>query len=172
MRYFFSFLFFLLANSHLSSQNHWENHQVFAINKEAPRASFFAYPSVKAALRDQKEQSPLFSSLDGLWKFDWVKKPADRPEGFYKPDYNDAAWKEIKVPANWEVEGYGYPIYLDEKYPFTTHWPKVPQDYNPVGSYRRTFQVPESWDGKEVFLHFGAAKSALYVWIKRAGGRF
>ena len=69
------------------------------------------------------------------------------------------------VPANWEVHGYDYPIYLDEKYPFTTQWPNVSKDYNPVGSYRRTIEIPENWLERDVILYFGAVKSALYVWV-------
>ncbi|MFT4565491.1 MAG: beta-galactosidase [Saprospiraceae bacterium] len=103
--------------------------------------------------------------MDGLWKFNWVRNPKDRPKEFYSVGYNDSTWVNFPVPANWEVYGYDYPIYLDEKYPFTTHWPKTPETYNPVGSYRRSFDVDDSWLGREVILKFGAVKSALYVWI-------
>ena len=94
-----------------------------------------------------------------------MKKPDEKPEGFYKIDYDDSNWNYFPVPGNWEVYGFDYPIYLDEKYPFTTTWPNVPRDYNPVGSYRRTIHIPENWTGEDVFIYLGAVKSALYLWV-------
>ncbi|MBL0739892.1 glycoside hydrolase family 2 TIM barrel-domain containing protein [Chryseolinea lacunae] len=143
----------------------WQDHTVFRINKEDPHATFFSYDNVEQAVQDEKEKSAWYQSLNGLWKFNFAKKPADRPEGFYKEEFDVTPWENIKVPANWEVEGYDYPIYLDEKYPFDTHWPDAPQDYNPVGSYRRTFELRDAWRRREVFLHLGAVNSAVYVWI-------
>lgn len=164
MKYLWSFLFSLYTLT-IFTQNDWENHQIFAINKEAPRATAFSFDNKLAAIQNKKEQSPWYRSLNGLWKFNWVRKPADKPKGFHKVEYDDQDWDNIKVPANWEVEGYGYPIYLDEKYPFTTQWPDVQDDYNPVGSYRRSFVLPEEWMQREIFLYFGAVKSAMYVWV-------
>ncbi len=158
----------LLVTSSLSAQNDWENQNVFAINKEAPRASFYSYPNQKKALTFQREESPYFQLLNGTWKFHWVKKPADRPMDFYKLNYDVSAWEDIKVPSNWEVEGYGIPIYVNTTYPFAMENPQpptIPHEWNPVGSYRRDFVVDEAWDGQRIFLHFGAAKSAMYVWV-------
>ncbi|MBI9061507.1 MAG: DUF4981 domain-containing protein [Marinilabiliaceae bacterium] len=158
----------LLAVSSLSAQNDWENQKVFAINKEAPRASFYSYPNQKKALTFQREESPYFKLLNGIWKFNWVKKPADRPVDFYKSNYDVSEWDDIKVPSNWEVEGHGIPIYVNTTYPFAMKNPQpptIPHDWNPVGSYRRNFVVDESWNGRRIFLHFGAAKSAMYVWV-------
>ena len=159
-------LFFLSANFvFLNAQNRWEDHTVFAINKEAPHAHYFPFSNLNTALQGDQSNAENFQSLNGLWKFSWVKKPADRPKDFYKTTYDDSSWDEIKVPGNWETQGYGYPIYLDEKYPFTTKWPDVPDDYNPVGSYRTTFEISYEWTFKEIYIHFGAVKSNLTLWI-------
>ncbi|MFT5764586.1 MAG: beta-galactosidase, partial [Saprospiraceae bacterium] len=160
-----TFLLIIIISTFIQGQNRWEDHSVFAINKEAPHAHYFPFSNLESALKNKKESADNFQSLNGLWKFNWVKKPADRPSGFFKPNYNDAGWDEIKVPGNWETQGYGYPVYLDEKYPFSTQWPDVPDDYNPVGSYLRTFEIPENWQKKEVSIHFGAVKSNLTLWI-------
>ncbi|PKI16579.1 glycoside hydrolase family 2 TIM barrel-domain containing protein [Colwellia sp. 12G3] len=143
----------------------WENNQVFAINKEAPHATMFPFLSRDAALINVKEQNDNFLLLNGLWKFDWQRSPKNKPEGFQTANFNDEQWSQIPVPGNWETEGFGYPIYLDERFPFTTTWPDAPKDYNPIGSYRKPFNLPKSWQGKQVFLHVGAAKSSLDVWL-------
>ena len=155
------FLFYFPA----IAQNEYQNHEIFGVNKEAPHPQLFPYDNEGAAILDQKENTPWYQSLNGFWKFNWVKKPADRPIGFQQVDFDDTDWSYFPVPANWEVHGYDYPIYLDEKYPFTTTWPNVSADYNPVGSYRKTFTIRENWMDREIFLHFGAVKSALYVWV-------
>ncbi len=147
------------------SQNHYENHQIFGINKELPHATFFSYDNKHAAIQGDWENNHSYQALNGYWRFNWVKKPADKPDSFFEEHFDDSDWEHIKVPANWEVEGYGHPIYLDEKYPFEAQWPDTPDDYNPVGSYRHNFTIPENWSGKDVILHFGAVKSALYVWV-------
>ncbi|MDO6427001.1 glycoside hydrolase family 2 TIM barrel-domain containing protein [Thalassotalea sp. 1_MG-2023] len=143
----------------------WRDHTVFAINKLEPRASLFPYQSEQAALVDLKEQSSNFMLLNGLWTFDWQRSPNDAASDFHLSDFDDTHWGTIPVPGNWEIEGYGYPIYLDERFPFSTKWPDVPTDYNPIGSYRKPFTLPESWKNKQVFLHVGAAKSSLDVWL-------
>lgn len=165
MKYLFTTLSILVLAVSIAAQNHHENHQVFGINKEAPHAQLFPYENEQLAWQGKMEQSKRFLSLNGLWKFHWVRDPADKPEGFEQVKYDDREWVDFPVPGNWEVHGYGYPIYLDEKYPFTTTWPKVPEQYNPVGSYRRSFTVPENWEGQNINLYFGAVKSALYLWV-------
>ncbi len=155
-----------LANSLLDGPRQpWENHQVFAINKQTPHVSAFPFSSVEQALINNKETNENFLNLNGLWKFNWQKSPTDKPAGFELNSYDDSQWSTIPVPGNWEVEGFGYPIYLDERFPFTTTWPDVPKDYNPIGSYRKGFVLPKSWQNKQVFLHIGAAKSSLDVWL-------
>ncbi len=143
----------------------WKNHLVFEINKEKPHATLFPFESIEAAIENKKELSPWFQSLNGLWSFKLSYKPADRPIDFYKENFNTTNWDLIKVPANWEMEGYDYPIYLDETYPFTAVWPNMQDDYNPVGSFKRTFNIEEEWLEREVILHLGAVTSAVYVWV-------
>jgi len=143
----------------------WQDHTVFRINKEDPHASLFPYETREAALANHQDQSKWFQSLNGLWKFKFAIKPAERPQNFYQDSYDASHWNDIKVPGNWELEGYDRPIYLDEKYPFNTSWPNAPQDYNPVGSYKREFIFDESWSNRVTFLHLGAVNSAVYVWI-------
>ena len=159
-------IFFLLWSPVvLLAQSYHQNHEIFAINKEAPHPLLFPYKNKSAALIDEKENSQWYQSLNGFWKFHWVKNPKDKPSGFQREDYSDEAWTDFPVPGNWEVHGYDYPIYLDEKYPFTTTYPNTPEDYNPVGSYRKEFEIPENWMDREIILHFGAVKSCLYLWI-------
>jgi beta-galactosidase len=147
--------------------NDWENPHVFSINKEEPYSTFVPYPDVESALSLDRRQSPLYKSLNGKWKFYWVAKPADRPQNFYQDDYNVTNWAEIDVPSNWEFQGYGVPIYVNISYEFPgkPDPPHIPHDNNPVGCYKYWFTVPEAWEGKEIFIHFGAVKSAFYIWI-------
>ena len=147
------------------AQTYHSDHKIFNINKEEPHPLLFSHSNEFSAIQDAKEDSPWYQSLNGYWRFHWVRNPQDRPEDFQLQDYDDRSWTLFPVPANWEVHGYGYPIYLDEKYPFDTQWPNVSDTYNPVGSYRREIIIPEDWEGREIFIHFGAIKSALYVWI-------
>jgi beta-galactosidase len=143
----------------------WENQSVYAINREEARASFIPYLSKGKALNDEPWSSELIQSLNGLWKFNLAHKPADRPYYFFKEDYDISDWDEIKVPANWELEGYDVPIYTNAKYPHKKTPPTIQDFYNPVGSYKRTFTIPKKWDNKEIYLHFGAVSSAMYVWV-------
>lgn len=138
------------------------NHEVFEDNKLAPRASFFLFENDTI---EEKEDSKQFLTLNGTWKFNWVKDSRKRPTKFQNISFDDSKWTSIKVPANWEVEGFGYPIYLDERYPFTTKWPNVPIDYNPVGTYRKIIDIPNNFLTEEVILHFAGAKSAMYLYV-------
>jgi beta-galactosidase len=146
----------------VAEQTYHYNHQIFEENKLPPRASFFAYEATNIT---EKEQSKRFMSLNGDWKFHWVKNPQKRPTTFQHTSYNDSDWKTIPVPANWEVLGYGKPIYLDERYPFTTQWPNTPKEYNPVGTYRKEITLKKEMLSEDIILHFAGAKSAMYVYI-------
>lgn len=143
----------------------WENPSVFAVNREPPRTSAFPFESVALSRRGDRTASRLHRSLNGEWRFHWVRSPAERPMDFFREDFDDSAWDRISVPSNWEVLGYGVPIYLNQPYPFERNPPYIHHDYNPVGSYRRTFEVPDDWDGRRIYLHLGAVKSAAYVWV-------
>lgn len=145
-----------------------ENPAVIQVNKLAPRSSFFPYNSLDSAEKDDRLLASNFLSLNGLWNFKYSESIDSKPEDFYKNDYNTSNWDTIKVPSNWEVEGFGVPIYVNASYPFQNgklNPPDIPDQNNPVGSYKRTFSLPEDWEGKEILIHFGAVKSAFYIWI-------
>ncbi|BDD01189.1 glycoside hydrolase family 2 TIM barrel-domain containing protein [Persicobacter psychrovividus] len=173
MKYIFASLYLLILSTAAWAQHtpDWENQHVFAVNKVAPHASFFSYENERDALNDQQECSKYFQSLNGKWHFHLSKTPEERPEDFYKLGYDVSGWDQIKVPANWEIEGYDTAIYVNTTYPF---WqiakqqpqpPLIPEGYNPVGAYKRSFEVPADFTGREVFIHFGAVKSAFYIWV-------
>lgn len=155
----------------------WENEQVLQINREPARATFVPYATVEQARAGKPEASPWVLSLSSetAWKFHWVPRPEERPADFWREDFNDASWKTFPVPANWEVNGHGTPIYASSGYVFKIDPPRVtsepPPDYttfkerNAVGSYRRTFELPAEWAGRRVFVHFGGVQSAFYVWV-------
>jgi beta-galactosidase len=143
----------------------WENPQVFQINRESPHATLISFPDEQSALAAINSNSPDYISLDGTWKFNWVKSPDKRPYWFFKDDYDTRDWKEIIVPSNWQMKGYDVPIYVNITYPFNMNPPFISHDWNPVGSYKRNFKIPSDWKNKEVFLTFGAVSSAFYVWI-------
>lgn len=143
----------------------WENPAVFARNTEPPHATFFPYADEAAAIEGDGSKSPWVESLNGKWKFRWSKTYDGRPQGFYQPSYDVSGWEEITVPANWEFEGFDSPIYSNIRYPHPVHPPKVGRLWQPIGSYRRTFEVPKDWAGRQVFLHFDGIMSAGYVWV-------
>ena len=169
-------LFLTISLIASAQQPDWENPRLFGINKEPARATYTPFPDEGAARKHREQPSPLTKSLNGMWKFHWVKSPELRPQNFYEPGYDVSTWKEIRVPSNWEMEGYGAPIYTNITYPFQRNAPKVtdpPDDHSwtayaqrdPVGSYRRDFTVPAVWNGREVYLVFDGVNSAYYVWI-------
>jgi beta-galactosidase len=164
---FLSALFSCLSAQDSILVNDWENPGVFNINKEEPYSTFVPYPDVESALKLDRRQSPLYKSLNGKWKFNWVSRPADRPLDFYRDDFDVTKWREIDVPSNWEFQGYGVPIYVNIPYEFPGEPdpPHIPHDSNPVGSYKTWFTLPVDWAGKQIFIHFGAVKSAFYIWI-------
>lgn len=138
------------------------------------RAHAFAYESMEKAALYNKEKSVNFLSLNGTWKFRWVQDPHNRPLDFFKEVFDDSKWDDFKVPANWETNGYGLPIYVNHPYEFTGRKKMgaklnppydIPEDNNPVGSYRKTFELPSHWDGKQIFIHLGAVKSAFFIWV-------
>ena len=150
-----------------------ENPEMFDQEKLAPHTTYIPYTNLEDLFTNDKNKSPYYKLLNGTWKFNWVKDPAERPVDFYKADFDVSYWDEIPVPSNWEIQGYGVPLYFDEAYEWTRDPdpPKVPHHYNPVGSYRRSFTVPQNWINRRVIIHFGAVKSAMYLWIngKKAG---
>jgi beta-galactosidase len=143
----------------------WENPEIFKLNREAPHASLISFPDENSALNTKKEDSQAYLSLNGTWKFNWVKSPDERAHWFFKDDYDISDWDEIEVPSNWQMKGYDIPIYVNIPYPHKKDPPLIPHEWNPVGSYKRSFKIPSDWKDKEVFLHFGAVSSAFYVWV-------
>lgn len=143
----------------------WEDPLMIGMNKEPGHATLMPYATVEAALGCDRTASKYYLSLNGRWRFNWVQRPAHRPVDFYKTDYDDQTWDTIPVPSNWQMHGYGLPIYVNVRYPFRANPPHIPHDNNPVGSYRHTFRVPGDWDGREVFIHFDGVESAFYLWI-------
>lgn len=143
----------------------WQNPEVFAVNKEPGRAHFFAYESLALAAAKDLSASSQFLSLNGQWQFNWVNKPADRPLDFYKTDFDTSGWGNIQVPGNVERQGHGIPHYMNIDYVFPANQPFIPDDYNPVSSYVKQIELPENWQGQQVFIHLGAANSALFVWV-------
>lgn len=153
----------------------WENLSVLEINREDAKADFIPFANTQQALSGNREKSPYFLSLNGNWKFHWVNTPDKRPLDFYQTNFNDSQWKTIPVPSNWEMQGYGTPIYVSAGYPFRIDPPRVmgepKADYtafderNPVGSYRHSFDLPQNWNNRQVFIHFAGVQSAFYIWI-------
>ncbi len=145
--------------------NDWENPAMIGRDKEPAHCTYIPYVDTETALKNTPSQSPYYLSLNGTWKFNWVRNPSERPVNFYKDDYNASQWNDIAVPGNWELQGFGIPVYTNTDYLFPANPPHIPHDFNPVGSYRRDFTIPEGWDNSQVFLHFGGVKSAMYVWV-------
>ncbi|NND09244.1 MAG: DUF4981 domain-containing protein [Saprospiraceae bacterium] len=144
----------------------WENPEIFERNRSSSHATFYRHTNVTDALISGGfEGSPWYRSLNGTWKFHWVKKPSDRPPYFFEDAYDVSEWTDIEVPGNWELQGHGIPIYTNIIYPFPANPPFVDHDYNPVGSYKRDFHVSADWEGKDIFIHFGGVRSAMYVWV-------
>ncbi len=143
----------------------WENPAVNQINKEAPRAWYVPFGNADEVDADNKWASSLLKSLNGDWLFHMSENPSERPFYFFMDDFDTRDWNTIPVPSNFELEGYTYPIYTNVQYPHAKTPPTIQDHYNPVGSYKRTFTIPDNWDGKEVFIHLGAVSSAMYLWI-------
>ncbi len=157
----------LAANA--QSFKEWLDPQINAINRAPMHTSYFAYESTDAASKGIKEQSSNFMSLNGLWKFNWVKDADSRPTDFWEIGFNDKGWGQIAVPGIWELNGFGDPIYLNAGYAwqnqFENNPPQVPIENNHVGSYRREITVPAGWKGKDILVHFGSVTSNIYLWV-------
>jgi len=174
IRYFILLTLILSVNfAKAQSTNDWENPETIGINKEQTIASFSSYENEVDALAFKETDNE--KSLNGKWKFNWVPKPEERPMDFYKLGFDVSEWKEIVVPGNWQMQGFGIPIYTNIKYPFKKKPPKVtakpPKEYtsfklrNPVGSYKREFDIPNEWMDKTLFIKFDGVKSAFYLWV-------
>ena len=164
-----------LATPVFATAPDWENQQILHVNTEPLRATFIPFATVEQALHNDFTNSSFYFSLDGSWKFNWVGNPNERPTNFFETNFDDSTWTNIAVPSNWEMKGYGTPIYLGSGYPFKIDPPRVTSEpptniwtaytnRNPVGSYRKTFELPKNWNGRRTFIHFDGVGSAFYLW--------
>ncbi|QNM84310.1 DUF4981 domain-containing protein [Polaribacter pectinis] len=149
-----------------SNQNDWENQHITRVNTEKPTSQLVSYASSKKALKGTIEDSEYYQSLNGNWKFNWVENVKDKPENFYKEDADLSDWQFIKVPSNWQMEGYGNPHYTNITYPFDKNPPFIAgENGNNVGSYVTEFTISNNWKKKNIFLRFDGVESAFYVWV-------
>ena len=169
LRTYASCLLMLSAGVSYAQAEAWHDAQVNAINRMPMHATFFAYENRETALKGDKNASERFLSLNGDWRFSWVKDADDRPTDFYRTDYNDGHWATMPVPGLWEVNGYGDPLYVNIGYAWREQFrndpPQVPTVDNHVGSYRREIEIPESWRGQQIIAHFGSVTSNLALWV-------
>jgi beta-galactosidase len=152
-----------------------EDHAVNSHHRLPARVASWPAPDAAAARASSYDRSPWLRSLNGRWKFRWSPDPASRPAEFHRPDFDVSSWAEIPVPSTWERQGYGVPLFVNSIYPFHVDPPRVMgapppafttfKQRNPVGAYRRTFEVPRDWAGRRVVLHFAGVSSAFFVWI-------
>lgn len=158
-----------LLSANAQTFKEWQDESVNEVNRAPMHARFFAYENAEKAVSDIKENSKNFMSMNGDWKFFWVKNADQRPTDFWKVGFNDKGWDNMKVPAVWELNGYGDPIYVNVGYPWRNQYennpPYVPTEKNHVGSYRREFIIPADWSGKDIVAHFGAVSSNMYLWV-------
>lgn len=174
-------VFMLIANTWGAyAQNDWENELMFEQNKMKSRVPTYSFKSTEDARKGNRDDARI-KSLNGIWKFNYVGKSEDRPTDFMDKEFKGNAWNDIEVPSNWEIKGFGQPIYSNIIYPFTPNildttlkftWrgpqpPRPPKIYrdNPVGSYFRDFEVPADWKEQSIILHFGGVSSAFYLWV-------
>jgi len=170
-------IFFVLLSKMVCGQipSEIEDVNIFGINKMPARTAFWPSSTIKKAQSSDYEKNEWIQSLNGVWNFMWSPDPQSRPTEFHKTSYKSDKWKTIQVPSTMEMEGFGVPLYTNDTYPFAVSPPYVmstpPEHYtsfkqrNPVGSYRRTFDVPANWKNKQLILHFAGVGSAYFVWV-------
>lgn len=161
-------LFSLLLFCHVSNAQSFKevsDPSITGVNVLSSHASLFPYRSKEVAYSDVKKKSDYYLTLNGTWKFKWVDNPSKRPLDFYEGKEKVGVWDSIIVPSDWQLEGYGLPIYTNVKYPFEKTPPTIQEHFNPVGSYFRTFELPKNFEGQRNILHFGGVNSAFYCWV-------
>lgn len=152
-----------------AQSNEWQDPGINQVNRLPMHTNYFAFESKDKALKGNRETSANFLSLNGLWKFNWVKDADQRPMDFFRLYFDDKGWSSMPVPGLWELNGYGDPIYVNAGYPWRNQSrinpPEIPVENNHVGSYRREIEIPANWDGKQVIAHFGSVTSNMYLWV-------
>ncbi|MEM6380511.1 MAG: sugar-binding domain-containing protein, partial [Bacteroidota bacterium] len=144
----------------------WQNPTITQINRLPARATSISYENERQALTGSMKGSPRYQSLNGIWQFYWEVVPEKLPIGFEKEGYDIGQWSQIEVPSNWEMQGFGQPIYTNVQYPFRpVNPPYPPADENAAGAYIKTFDVSKKWNNYQITLHFGGVSSAMYVWL-------
>ena len=153
-----------------AQKDEWQDPNINAINRAPMHTNYFAYESENAALKGCRTSSDNYMSLNGMWKFHWVKDADQRPmTDFYKVGFNDKGWATMQVPGMWEMNGYGDPVYIDSGYAWRNQHPNnppyVPEENNHVGTYRKEITLPSEWKGREIMAHFGSVTSNMYLWV-------
>lgn len=169
---FLSLIALCLLPAALAAQPEWQSQYAIGKNKLEPHSYVWPYETADALRSGNYEQSPYYMSLNGTWKFHWVKNPDLRPKDFYKPSFYTGGWADINVPGNWERQGYGTAIYVNETYEFDDplfnfrkNPPLVPYEENEVGSYRRTFTLPADWRDRRIVICCEGVISFYYIWV-------
>lgn len=164
----FSLLFLTTLMAH-AQKNEWQDPNLNEVNRSPMHTHYFAYENELKAQAGVREMSENFITLNGYWKFNWVKNSDERPTDFYTIKYNDKGWDNMPVPGVWEMNGYGDPVYRNVGYAWLNQYksnpPIVPTENNHVGSYRKEIEIPATWSGKEIFVHFGSVTSNIYLWV-------
>ncbi|MFV5698499.1 glycoside hydrolase family 2 TIM barrel-domain containing protein [Flavobacterium sp. ZT3R17] len=162
-------LAFVVTSKGQESVPFWQNEKINEDNREPMHASYYVFENEALASKNEWRQSKNYLDINGPWKFKYVNSPSDLPKDFEKSTFNDSGWDNFKIPASWDVNGYGYPVYVNTTYDFdylmAPNPPFVPTNYNPTGVYRKEITIDKSWEGKDIFLHVGTAKSNLTVWV-------
>lgn len=167
MKFWFFYFFLIYFSISFAQTPDWENPKMIQQNKEKAHTCFYPYESLEKAKLNDPNQSKRIQYLNGKWLFEWSENPISRPKDFYLETYDKSDWDSIAVPSNWELQGFDVPIYVNIPYEWTKNPkpPKVPKDINPVGSYFREFDIDNDWLNSNIFVHFGAVKSAFYLWV-------
>ncbi len=165
-QFLFTFLFFSIYSPIFSQERpEWEDLSVYTINTEPAHATFTPFMDESSALQSENSTSGLKMPLNGDWDFFLAKNMEEAPLDFFKKEYDRTSWKKIPVPSDWQFHTDDFPLYTNIVYPYPVDPPNVPHDYNPVGSYYRTFETPKDWENNQVFIHFAGVNSAFYLWI-------
>ena len=144
----------------------WENPTVFAVNTEETRATSIPYPNKELAIADRYSSSPYYKSLNGVWGFKWYPRVGDIPKDFYSENFDDKDWDRMPVPGTWEFNGFGIPMYINMNFGIVPKNPPfINREDSPTGLYRHSFNIPQSWEGRRVFIHFENGTNSMYLWI-------